>query len=99
MPVFQLPQGVGEQVRDGQLLILQAGPLASELELLVADFRELLAEAERHAQLEAELPFLILAIQQRGVGVASLEGEYAAAMGIDQRVARAKEAIEAHGIQ
>ena len=62
-----------ERVGCFEFLILQAGPLTCQLQLLVADGRELTPEADRHQELGLGLPLLELPTHERGVGIRVLE--------------------------
>ena len=64
-----VPHRLDQRVRCLEFLVLQSGPLAGQLQLVVPDRGEFAAEAERHQELSARLPFLKLSAEQRGVGI------------------------------
>ena len=86
-------------MRDFQLQVLQDGPFAGQQQLVVANAGQLAAEADRHASLQAELPFLELAAGQHAEGGRAGLIEVVLPFWLIKLVAQAEPAIAADGIE
>ena len=64
-----VPHCLDQRVRCLEFLVLQSGPLAGQLQLVVPHRGEFATEAERHQELSARLPFLKLSTEERRIGV------------------------------